>query len=69
MNLLHCLLSSVYTHVNALCPNSIGIFMMKNMMTQTFSNQVPKFRDVHHVWVKTFSKQRFLKCDCLLYKR
>jgi hypothetical protein len=30
------------------------------------SNQVPKFHDVHHVWVKTFSKHQFLKCDCLL---
>jgi hypothetical protein len=33
------------------------------------SNQVPKFHDVHHVWVKKFSKQQFLKCDCLLYER
>jgi hypothetical protein len=33
------------------------------------SNQVLKFHDVHHVWVKTFSKQQFLKCDCLLYER
>jgi hypothetical protein len=33
------------------------------------SNQVPKFHDVHHVWVKTFSEQQFLKCDCLLYER
>jgi hypothetical protein len=32
-------------------------------------NQVPKFHDVHHVRVKTFSKQPFLKCDCLLYER
>jgi hypothetical protein len=30
------------------------------------SNQVPKFHDVHHVWVKLFFKQQFLKCDCLL---
>jgi hypothetical protein len=33
------------------------------------SNQVPKFHDVHHVWVKTFLEQQFLKCDCLLYER
>jgi hypothetical protein len=33
------------------------------------SNKVPKFHDVHHVWVKTFSEQQFLKCDCLLYER
>jgi hypothetical protein len=33
------------------------------------SNQVPKFHGVHNVWVKTFSEQQFLKCDCLLYER
>jgi hypothetical protein len=33
------------------------------------SNQVPKFHDVRHVQVKTFSEQQFLKCDCLLYER
>ncbi len=33
------------------------------------SNQMPKFHDVHHVWVKTFLEQQFLKCDCLLYER
>jgi hypothetical protein len=33
------------------------------------SNQVPKFHDVHHVWVMTLSEQRFLKCDWLLYER
>jgi hypothetical protein len=33
------------------------------------SNQVPKFHDVHHFQVKTFSEQQLLKCDCLLYKR
>jgi hypothetical protein len=33
------------------------------------SNQVSKFHDVHHVWVKTFLEQQFLKCDCLLYER
>ena len=33
------------------------------------SNQLSKFHDVHHVWVKTFSEQQFLKCDCLLYER
>jgi hypothetical protein len=33
------------------------------------SNQVPKFYDVHYIWVKIFSKQQFLKCDCLLYER
>jgi hypothetical protein len=33
------------------------------------SNKVPKFHDVHHAWVKTFSKQQVLKCDCLLYER
>ncbi len=33
------------------------------------SNQVPKFHDVHHVCLKTFFKQQFLKCDCLLYER
>jgi hypothetical protein len=32
------------------------------------SNQVLKFHDVHHVWVKIFSEQQFLKCDCLLYE-
>jgi hypothetical protein len=32
------------------------------------SNQVPKFHDVHHVWVKTFVEQQFLKCDCLCMK-
>jgi hypothetical protein len=33
------------------------------------SNQVPKFHDAYHVWVKTFSKQQFWKCDCLLYEK
>jgi hypothetical protein len=33
------------------------------------SNQVPKYHDVHHVWVRSFSEQQFLKCDCLLYER
>ncbi len=33
------------------------------------SKQVPKFHDVHHVWVKTLLEQQFLKCDCLLYER
>ncbi len=33
------------------------------------TNQVPKFHNVHHIWVKTFSEQQFLKCDCLLYER
>jgi hypothetical protein len=33
------------------------------------SNQVLKYHDVHLVWVKTFSKQQFLKCDCLLYEK
>ncbi len=31
-----------------------------------FSNQVPKYHDVHHVWVRSFWEQQFLKCDCLL---
>ena len=33
------------------------------------SNQVPKYHDVHHVWVKHCFPQQFLKCDCLLYER
>jgi hypothetical protein len=33
------------------------------------SNQAPKLHDVHHVRVKTFSEQQFLKCDYLLYER
>ena len=33
------------------------------------SNQVHIFHTVHHIWVKTFSEQQFLKCDCLLYER
>ena len=33
------------------------------------SNQVPKYHDVHHVWVRSFSEQQFLKCDCLLFER
>ena len=32
-------------------------------------NQVPKYHDVHHVWVKHCFPQQFLKCDCLLYER
>ncbi len=32
-------------------------------------NQVPKYHDVHHVWVKQCFPQQFLKCDCLLYAR
>ncbi len=32
-------------------------------------NQVPKYHDVHHVWVKQCFPQQFLKCDCLLYER
>ncbi len=32
-------------------------------------NQVPKYHDVHHVWVKQFFPRQFLKCDCLLYER
>jgi hypothetical protein len=47
-----------------------GISMMRNVIDYTdISNQVPKFHDVHHVWVKTFLEQQFLKCDCLLYER
>jgi hypothetical protein len=33
------------------------------------SNQVPKYHDVHHVRVRSFLEQQFLKCDCLLYER
>jgi hypothetical protein len=139
MNLFHCPLCSVYTHVIALCSNSSNILMklakgskqritsfenavhrqlQTSSLSSTFSvcddifseclyicnqnfarrvhfncvavsdedwmlwnfydkehdymdtlNQVPKFHDVHHIWVKTFSEQQFLKCDCLLYER
>jgi hypothetical protein len=43
-------------------------FYEKEHGDMDISNQVPKFRDVHHVRVKTFSEQKFLKCDCLLYE-
>ena len=33
------------------------------------SNQMPKYHDVHHVWVKKCFSQQFLKCDFLLYER
>ncbi len=32
------------------------------------SNQVPKYHDVHHVQLKQFFPQQFLKCDCHLYE-
>ena len=41
----------------------------QNVGDKEISNQVPKFLEVHHVRVKSFSKQKFLKCDCLLYER
>jgi hypothetical protein len=43
-------------------------FYHKEHDNMDISNQVPKFHDVHHVWVKSFSEQQFLKCDCLLYE-
>jgi hypothetical protein len=33
------------------------------------SNQVPKYHDVHYVWVRSFSEQQFFKCDFLFYER
>ena len=41
----------------------------KNDSDMNISNQVPKFLEVHHVWVNTLCNQQFLKCDCLLYER
>ncbi len=43
-------------------------FCDKDHDDMDISNQVPKIYDVHHVWVKTFSEQQFLKCDCLCMK-
>jgi hypothetical protein len=47
----------------------LWIFYDREHGDMDISNQVPQFYDVHHVQVKTFSEQQFLKCDCLLYER
>jgi hypothetical protein len=44
-------------------------FYDKELDYMEISNQVPKFHDVYHVWVKTFLEQQFLRCDCLLYEK
>lgn len=41
----------------------------RKINTDSISNHIPLFLEVHHVRVTRFQNQHFMKCDCNLYHR